>query len=167
MSRDSVHNTVKLQYSRVPNRPKGGKKWENNIDIGSRATEMCPNIRPSISCYPPKKIYMFDLILWLLPWRRQAIQSKLQRNSKDKRMAICTLCVTSLPGLGWTSLNGRSTSSSPPIQASMSLTLTEYETTTPSKSPGASSFSIRLELAKFVSSFVLLNAPSTARPRLT
>ena len=36
------------QYSRVPNRPHGGKKFtrlENDIDNGARATEMCPDIK--------------------------------------------------------------------------------------------------------------------------
>ena len=35
-------------YSRVPNRPHGEKKikqLENDIDIGGRAKEMCPNIK--------------------------------------------------------------------------------------------------------------------------
>ena len=35
-----------IDYSRAPNRPHGGKeitRLENDIDIGCRATEMCPN----------------------------------------------------------------------------------------------------------------------------
>ena len=37
-----------IPYSQVPKRPHGGKfftRLENDIDIGSRATEMCPNIK--------------------------------------------------------------------------------------------------------------------------
>ena len=37
-----------IDYSRVPNRPHGGNKitrLKNDIDIGCRATEMCPNIK--------------------------------------------------------------------------------------------------------------------------
>ena len=47
------YRTGKALYSRVPNRPHGGKKFtqpDNNIDIGSRATEMS-NIK-AINIWP-------------------------------------------------------------------------------------------------------------------
>ena len=53
------YRTGKALYSRVPNRPHGGKKFtrlENDIDIGGRAAEMSPNIK-AISGYLPKEIY--------------------------------------------------------------------------------------------------------------
>ena len=68
-----------------------------------------------------------------------------------------------IPGFGWFNLNGKSTTSSPPMPDNNKVTLTEYETITPKRSLG-SPVSANDELAKLVSSLSLLSAASKTNP---